>query len=100
MKYEEAKKKLLEDIENGPISQPRIISLNFWKAQVEKKIALTNSQTMIRFTVLPKGGFEMGKIAENDKLKLELNCSRLKQKLKMPISDLTMPCSGLNHSCG
>jgi outer membrane protein len=81
MKYEEAKKKLLENIE-----QVNIVATNYFfdllEAQVEKKIAMTNLLNYDTLYRIAKGRFELGKIAENDKLKLELNLLKAEAALE------------------
>ncbi len=72
MKYEEAKKKLLENIEMVNIAATNFF-FDLLEAQVEMKIARTNLSNYDTLYRIAKGRFELGKIAENDKLKLELN---------------------------
>ena len=72
IKYDQAKRKYLEDVE-----QININTTNYFfallQAQIEKKIALTNLSNYDTLFQVAKGRYQLGKIAENDLLLLELN---------------------------
>ena len=72
LKYSLAKRKYLEDSE-----QVNITTTNYFfgllQAQIEKKIALTNQSNYDTLYRIAKGRYQLGKIAENDLLLLELN---------------------------
>ncbi|MFZ4520989.1 MAG: TolC family protein [Bacteroidales bacterium] len=72
LKYSQAKRRYLEEVED--------ISLNtinhfftLLQAQVEQKIALVNLSNYDTMYRIAKGRFQLGKIAENDLLQMELN---------------------------
>lgn len=72
IKYEKAKRKYLEDAEQVAISTVNHF-FNLLLAQIEKGIAeknLNNYDTLFR---VAKGRYQLGKIAENELLQLELN---------------------------
>ncbi|MCX6305988.1 MAG: TolC family protein [Bacteroidetes bacterium] len=87
LKYSQAKRKYLEDIEQ--ISITTIIHFfTLLQAQVDQKIArvnLSNYDTMYR---IAKGRFQLGKIAENDLLQMELNF--LKEQAAVENADLNL----------
>ncbi|MCX6286447.1 MAG: TolC family protein [Bacteroidetes bacterium] len=72
LKFDQAKKRYLEDLE-----QLSITSTNYFfgllQAQIDKKIALTNLKNSDTLYRIAKGRYQLGKIAENDLLQLELN---------------------------
>lgn len=72
LKFSQAKRKYIEDIE-----QISITVTNYFfalvQAQVEKKIALINLANYDTLYRIAKGRYQLGKIAENDLLQLELN---------------------------
>ena len=72
LKYSQAKRKYLEDIEQVAISATNYF-FALLQAQVEKKIANTNLSNYDTLYRIAKGRFQLGKIAENDLLQLELN---------------------------
>jgi outer membrane protein TolC len=87
LKYSIAKRKYLEQIEDISL-QATFRFFNLLLAQVEKKIAeinLSNYDTLYR---IGKGRYQLGKIAENDLLQLEL--SLLKAQLQMENSNLAL----------
>ena len=72
VKYLQAKRKYIEDIEQVSITTTNYFFI-LLQAQVEKKIALitlSNYDTLYR---IAKGRYQLGKIAENELLSLELN---------------------------
>ncbi len=72
IQYEQAKKKYLEDLEQISMTATSYF-FNLLSAQIEQKIAsttLSNYDTLFR---IAKGRYELGKIAENELLSLELN---------------------------
>ena len=72
LKYSIAKRKYLEDIEQISITATNYF-FNLMQAQVEKKISLTNLSNYDTLYRIAKGRYQLGKIAENDLLQLELS---------------------------
>ena len=72
LKYSQAKRKYVEDIE-----QIAIVTVghffNLLQAQAEQKIARVNLSNYDTMYHIAKGRFQLGKIAENDLLQMELN---------------------------
>jgi outer membrane protein TolC len=87
LKYDQAKRKYLEDIEDINIS-----TTNFYfvllQAQVEKKIAQTNYINYDTLYKITQGRFQLGKIPQNQLLLYEL--SLLKAKLAIENADLAL----------
>ncbi|MEI6435523.1 MAG: TolC family protein [Bacteroidota bacterium] len=87
LKYSIARKKYLEDIE-----QISITATNYFfallQAQVEKKISITNLSNYDTLYRIAKGRYQLGKIAENDLLQLEL--SYLKAQAQVENADLAL----------
>lgn len=71
MKYSQAKQKFLEDVEQISITTSTYF-FNLLNAQVELKIANTNLSNYDTLYRIAKGRYQLGKIAENDLLLLEL----------------------------
>jgi outer membrane protein TolC len=72
MKYALAKRKYLENMEQVSITTINYF-FNLLQAQVERKIALVNLSNYDTLFRIAKGRFQLGKIAENDLLQMELN---------------------------
>ncbi|MEI7500638.1 MAG: TolC family protein [Bacteroidota bacterium] len=72
LKYSLAKRKYIEDIEQISITTTNYF-FTMLQAQVEKKIAQTNLSNYDTLYRIAKGRYQLGKIAENDLLQLELN---------------------------
>jgi outer membrane protein TolC len=72
VKYDQVKRKYLEDSEQISISTTNYF-FGLLQAQVEKKISETNMSNYDTLYKIAKGRYELGKIAENDLLLLELN---------------------------
>ncbi|MCX6269502.1 MAG: TolC family protein [Bacteroidetes bacterium] len=72
LKYAKAKRKYIEDMEQVAITATNYF-FSLLQAQVEKKIALTNLSNYDTLYRIAKGRYQLGKIAENELLKLELN---------------------------
>lgn len=72
LKYTQAQRKYLEDIEQIAITTTDYF-FALLQAQVEKKISLTNLSNYDTLYHIAKGRYQLGKIAENDLLQLELN---------------------------
>lgn len=87
LKYEVAKKKYLEDLEQINITTTNYY-FNFLAAQIDKKVALTNRSNYDTLFRIAKGRYELGKIAENDLLLLELNL--LKAQAAVETADLQL----------
>ncbi|MDP4281329.1 MAG: TolC family protein [Bacteroidota bacterium] len=72
LKYNQAKRKYLENIEQISLTTTGYF-FDLLKAQIVKKIALTNLSNYDTLYRIAKGRYQLGKIAENDLLLLELN---------------------------
>ncbi len=72
LKFSLAKRKYIEDIEQISITTTNYF-FTLLQAQVEKKIAQTNLSNYDTLYRIAKGRYQLGKIAENDLLQLELN---------------------------
>jgi outer membrane protein TolC len=72
LKYDQAKQKYLEDIEQICITTTNYF-FNLLQAQIDKKIAMTNLSNYDTLYKIAEGRYQLGKIAENDLLLLELN---------------------------
>jgi len=87
LKYSLAKRKYLEDIEQISITTSNYF-FTLLQAQIEKKIALINLSNYDTLYHIAKGRFQLGKIAENDLLQLEL--SFLKAQAQVENADLSL----------
>lgn len=87
LKYLQAKQKYLEDIEQIAITTTNYF-FNLLEAQTQKKIALTNMHNYDTLYHIAKGRYQLGKIAENDLLQLELNY--LKAQAAVENADLSL----------
>jgi len=72
LKYDQAQRKYLEDVEQVAITTTDYF-FSLLQAQIEKKISLTNLSNYDTLYHIAKGRYQLGKIAENDLLQLELN---------------------------
>jgi len=72
VKYSQAKQKYLEDVEQISITTTNHF-FNLLNAQIEMEIAHTNLSNYDTLYTIAKGRYQLGKIAENDLLLLELN---------------------------
>lgn len=72
MKYEMAKRKYLESVEQISISAVSHF-FNMLQAQIDMQIAIKNMSNYDTLYNIAKGRYQLGKIAENDLLQLELN---------------------------
>ncbi|MCD4745260.1 MAG: TolC family protein [Bacteroidales bacterium] len=75
IKYQEAGQKYIEDIEQISITTTQHF-FNLLIAQIQKKIALVNQANYDTLYKIAVGRFNLGKIAENELLQLELNFLR------------------------
>ncbi|MBC8486228.1 MAG: TolC family protein [Bacteroidetes bacterium] len=75
MKYEEAKKKYIEEMEQVSLTATNYF-FNLFLAQIRQKIALVNLANYDTLYKIARGRFNLGKIAENDLLQLELQFLR------------------------
>ncbi len=75
LKYEKAKRQYLEDLENVSI-QTNNLFFNLLLAQVEESISEKNLRNYDTLYRIAQGRYQLGKIAENDLLQLELNYLR------------------------
>lgn len=87
LKYLQAKQRYLEDIEQIAITATNYF-FNLLEAQIQKKIALTNMHNYDTLYHIAKGRYQLGKIAENDLLQLELNF--LKAQAAVENADLAL----------
>lgn len=87
LKYIQAKQKYLEDIEQIAITTTNYF-FNLLGAQIEKNIAQTNLHNYDTLFHIAKGRYQLGKIAENDLLQLELNF--LKAQAAVENADLAL----------
>ncbi|MBL7110698.1 MAG: TolC family protein [Bacteroidales bacterium] len=87
MKYSQAKQKYLEDIEQISITTTNYF-FNLLNAQIELKIAYTNLSNYDTLFRIAQGRYQLGKIAENDLLLLELNF--LKAQAATEIAELSL----------
>lgn len=72
LKYEQAKRKYIEEIEQISITAVGHFFI-LLQAQVDQKIAQTNLENYDEMYRIALGRFQLGKIAENDLLQMELN---------------------------
>ena len=87
LKYSLAKRKYIEDCEQIAITATTYF-FTLLQAQVQQKIALTNLSNYDTLYRIAKGRFQLGKIAENDLLQLELNF--LKAQAQVENADLDL----------
>ncbi len=87
LKYDLAKRKFLEDIENISINTTNYF-FSLLQAQLDQKIALTNLNNYDTLYRIAKGRFQLGKIAENDLLQLELSFLRAQANVERSALDL------------
>ncbi|MBN3035935.1 MAG: TolC family protein [Bacteroidales bacterium] len=81
MKYEEAKKRYLEDVEQVSINATNHF-FNLFLSQIRERIARINMANYDTLYKIALGRFELGKIAENDLLQLELQYLRANAALE------------------
>lgn len=87
VKYSQAKRKYVEDIEQVSITTTTYF-FTLLQAQVEKKIALMNLSNYDTLYRIAKGRYQLGKIAESELLQLELNF--LKAQAAVENADLSL----------
>jgi len=87
LKFDQAKRKYLEDVEQISITASNYF-FSLLQAQIEKKISLTNLSNYDTLYRIAKGRYQLGKIAENDLLQLELNF--LKAQAAVENADLAL----------
>ncbi len=75
MRYEEAKKAYIEEMENVSINATNYF-FNLLLAQISERIAMINLANYDTLYKIAKGRYNLGKIAENDLLQLELQFLR------------------------
>ncbi len=88
IKYLEAKSKYLEDVEQVSITAVNYF-FNLLLAQIEKEIAIKNRKNYDTLYHIALGRFNLGKIAENDLLQLELNLLRSKSSIELAELELS-----------
>lgn len=81
MRYEEAKKKYLEDMENVAVNTTDYF-FNLLQAQIQEKIARVNQANYDTIYKIALGRYNLGKIAENELLQLELQYLRANSRVK------------------
>ncbi len=81
MEYTEAERTYLENVEQISITATNYF-FNLLLAQIEKKIALKNQSNYDTLFNIAKGRFNLGKIAENELLQLELNLLRAQSSVE------------------
>ena len=79
--YEEAKKKYIEDMEQVSITAANYF-FNLLLAQIEKQIGIINQANYDTLYKIALGRYNLGKIAENDLLQLELQYLRSNASVK------------------
>lgn len=72
MKYEMAKRKYLENVEQVAITATQYF-FNMLQTQIDMQIAVKNMHNYDTLFRIAQGRYQLGKIAENDLLQLELN---------------------------
>jgi len=87
LKYEQAKRTYLEDVEQVAITGVNHF-FSLLLAQIEKDIAIKNMHNYDTLYKIAVGRFNLGKIAENELLQLELNL--LQAELSVDQSELTL----------
>lgn len=87
LKYSMAKRKYLEDVEQIAVTATNYF-FTLLQSQIEKKISLTNLSNYDTLYRIAKGRYQLGKIAENDLLQLEL--SFLKAQAQVQNADLAL----------
>ncbi len=81
MLYDEAKKKYVEDMEQVSLTTTNYF-FNLLQAQIQEKIALINQANYDTLYKIAVGRYNLGKIAENDLLQLELQYLRANSAVK------------------
>jgi outer membrane protein TolC len=81
MKYEESKKQYLEDMERVSVNATNYF-FNLLLAQIKEKIAIVNQANYDTMFRIAEGRYNLGKIAENDLLQLELQLLRANSDLQ------------------
>jgi len=87
LKYDQAKRKFLEDVENIAINATNYF-FNLLQAQLDQKIALTNLSNYDTLFRIAKGRYQLGRIAENDLLQLELSYLKAQANVEKGSLDL------------
>jgi len=87
LKYDLAKRKFLEDVENIAIVTTNYF-FNLLQAQLDQKISLTNLSNYDTLYHIAKGRYQLGKIAENDLLQLELSYLKAQANVETASLDL------------
>lgn len=87
LKYNQSKRKFLEDVENIAINATNYF-FNLLQAQLDQKIALTNLSNYDTLFRIAKGRYQLGRIAENDLLQLELSYLKAQANVEKTSLDL------------
>jgi len=87
LKYDQSKRKFLEDVENIAINATHYF-FNLLQAQLDQKIALTNLSNYDTLFRIAKGRYQLGRIAENDLLQLELSYLKAQANVEKTSLDL------------
>ncbi|MCD4680764.1 MAG: TolC family protein [Bacteroidales bacterium] len=89
LRYDEAKRKYLEDREQIAITATNLF-FNLLIEQINEKIALTNQANYDTLYKIAQGRYNLGKIAENELLQLELSLLRAHANVESVKLDLEM----------
>lgn len=87
MKYEMAKRTYLEDMEQIAITSTNYF-FNMLQSQIDVQIADKNYHNYDTLVRIARGRFQLGKIAENELLQLELNLLKAESSLEQAELDL------------
>ena len=87
MVYNEAKKQYLEDMEQVSLTTTNYF-FNLLRAQIQEQIALLNQANYDTLYKIAVGRYNLGKIAENDLLQLELQYLRSNSSVKEAALDV------------
>ena len=99
LKYLEAKQQYLEDMENLS-EQASNIFFDLLLAQSNLKLAVINKQVYDSLYLITKGRYQIGKIAENDLLQMELNKLNAEQSVAQAQIDLQVKTFQLKSFLG
>jgi len=95
IRYEESKRSYNEDLEEVSVDASDLF-FNLLLAQISLQIAKTNQANNDTIYQIAQGRFELGKIAENELLQLELNLVNSQQQVRQANLDLETATLELN----
>lgn len=87
LRYEESQKEYYEDLEQMSVTAVRLF-FNLLLAQIDMEIALNNRANNDTIFKIAQGRYNLGKIAENELLQLELNLMNSRQAVAQAELDL------------